>query len=92
VQFERGVPSADLAALIAAAIGVPADQEAAGRGPPPQEAPTWPWTAESFQDRLREAHQQLADQEMASSAHLWIAALNALNSTRVVLAVRQNCG
>jgi hypothetical protein len=61
LQFDRGVPSADLAALIAAAISVPADQEAAGRGPPPEQAPAWPWTAESFQDRLREAHRQLAD-------------------------------
>jgi hypothetical protein len=61
LQFDHGVLSADLAALIAAAISVPDDQEAAGLGPPPDEAPKWPWSAESFQDRLQAARRLLAD-------------------------------
>src|SRR5438270_9333145 len=61
LQFEQGVASGDLAALIAATIGIPADQVAAGLGPPPDEAPSWPWTAQSFQNRPRLAHQVLAE-------------------------------
>jgi hypothetical protein len=60
LQFDHGVRSADLAALIAAAFSTPADQEAAGLGPPPEEAPHWPWSSESFQNRLQEAHRLLA--------------------------------
>jgi hypothetical protein len=42
LQLEHGVVPADLAALIAAAIPAPADQQAAGLGPPPAAAPIWP--------------------------------------------------
>jgi hypothetical protein len=61
LQFEHEVVSADLAALIAAAISIPADQAAAGLGPPPQQAPVWPWSGASFGSRLWQAHQVLAD-------------------------------
>src|SRR5581483_1934351 len=55
LQVRYGVPPADLATLIAAAIPDPADQAAAGDGPPPAEAPRWPWTVESLRQRLVEA-------------------------------------
>src|SRR5580693_8317663 len=55
----RGVP-ADLAVLIAAAIPDPADQEAAGLGPPPAEPPTWPWPEGLLRSRLAEARAALA--------------------------------
>jgi hypothetical protein len=55
----RAVP-ADMAVLIAAAIPDPADQEAAGLGPPPAEPPTWPWSQETLRTRLAEARTALA--------------------------------
>jgi hypothetical protein len=55
----RAVP-ADLAVLIAAAIPDPADQEAAGLGPPPAEPPTWPWPEGLLRSRLTEARAALA--------------------------------
>jgi hypothetical protein len=60
LQLEHRVIPADLAVLIAAALPDPADQEAAGNGPPPAEAPTWPWTAASLHRRLAEARALLA--------------------------------
>jgi hypothetical protein len=60
LQLQHRVPPADLAILIAAAIPDPADQEAAGRGPPPMDPPVWPWAAASFHDRLAEARAVLA--------------------------------
>jgi hypothetical protein len=60
LQFEHGVASGDLAALIAAAMSAPADQQAAALDPP-EPAPVWPWSAEAFQDRLQQAHQILAE-------------------------------
>jgi hypothetical protein len=61
LQIEHGVIPADLATLIAAAIPTPADQEAAGLGPPPAEPPTWPWAGESFPNRLAEARALLLE-------------------------------
>lgn len=55
----RAVP-ADLAVIIAAAIPDPADQEAAGLGPPPAEPPTWPWPEDLLRSRLAEARNALA--------------------------------
>jgi hypothetical protein len=67
LQVDRAVPPADLATLIAAALPSPREQEAAGVGPPPIEAPIWPWTAEAFKQRLAEADDILAKQrELAS--------------------------
>jgi hypothetical protein len=54
----RAVP-ADLAVLIAAAIPDPAEQEAAGLGPP-AESLAWPWTEEALRARLVEARSLLA--------------------------------
>jgi hypothetical protein len=59
LQVERRVAPADLAALIAAAIPDPADQEAAASAPPPGE-PTWPWGDDAFRHRLAEARAILA--------------------------------
>jgi hypothetical protein len=55
LQVRQGVPPADLATLIAAGMPDPAEQEAAGRGPAPTEAPHWPWSDEAFRTRLGEA-------------------------------------
>lgn len=56
----RAIP-ADLATLIAAAIPDPADQEAAGLGPPPDEPPTWPWSEDALRARLLNARTALAE-------------------------------
>src|SRR5947209_3817530 len=60
LQIQHGVAPADLAALIAAAIPDPLDQEAIGQGPPPAEPSAWPWSAESFRHRLDDARATLA--------------------------------
>jgi hypothetical protein len=59
LQLEHGVIPADLAELVAAAFPVLADQRAIGQGPPPTDAPVWPWSAESFGTRLAEARDLL---------------------------------
>ena len=59
LQFDHGVNSSELAALIAATIPLPAAQEVAGAGPPPAEPPIWPWSVESFAARLSEARSVL---------------------------------
>jgi hypothetical protein len=61
LQLEHGVVAADLAALIAAAIPVPADQQAAALRPPSDETPVWPWTAQAFRERLLQARDMLAE-------------------------------
>jgi hypothetical protein len=61
LQVGQGVSPADLAALIAAAFPNLGDQEAAGVGPPPAAAPTWPWSRDAFQARLSEARALLAE-------------------------------
>lgn len=60
LQLQHRVTPADLAALIAAGLPDPADQEAAGLGPPPAPPPTWPWSDEGFVSRLAEARATLA--------------------------------
>ena len=55
LQLQHRVPPANLAVLIAAGIPDPADQEAAGHGPPPAQPPTWPWSDAAFRSRLAEA-------------------------------------
>jgi hypothetical protein len=42
IQAEHGVPPAELATLIAAAMPDPLDQEAAAEGPLPSVPPKWP--------------------------------------------------
>src|SRR5262245_56310421 len=59
LQVQHGVSPADLATLIAAAIPDPADQEAAGKGPPSVASPPWPWSVAVFQQRLAEARSTL---------------------------------
>ena len=60
LQVDHGVPPADLALLIAAAIPNPADQ-AAAICPAAIEPPSWPWSEETWQARLAEAEAVLAD-------------------------------
>jgi hypothetical protein len=60
LQLRHRVTPANLATLIAAAIPDPAEQEAAGLGPPPDEPPRWPWSEESLRARLDEARSVLA--------------------------------
>lgn len=61
LQLEHRVAPADLATLIAVAIPNLEEQRAAGLGPPPAEAPTWPWTEEELRARLAEAWAVLAE-------------------------------
>jgi hypothetical protein len=75
VQFEEGqgpakrqqvaqeVRPAELSLLIAAALPDPADQEAAVARASPSACPTWPWSVQSFQDRLGEAQAILASRQ-----------------------------
>jgi hypothetical protein len=60
LQLQHRAVPADLAVLIAAAIPDPAEQEAAGLGPPPAESLAWPWTEEALRARLVEARSLLA--------------------------------
>ena len=60
LQLRHNVVSADLAALIAAAIPDPAEQEHAGQAAPGGEAPRWPWTSASLSARIEEARRLLA--------------------------------
>jgi hypothetical protein len=55
LQREHHAVPADLGSIIAAAIPEPADQAAAGEGPPPAESPVWPWSDEEWPARLAEA-------------------------------------
>src|SRR5438093_13703845 len=60
LQVEHGLLPADLALLIAAALPDPEDQAASARSAP-AEPPSWPWSEETWQARLAEAHAVLAD-------------------------------
>jgi hypothetical protein len=55
LQVEHRALPAHLALLIAAAWPDTADQISAGHGPPPTEAPTWPWCAPTLADRVAQA-------------------------------------
>ena len=61
LQLQYGATPADLAVLIAAALPDPAEQEAAGLGPPPAEPPRWPWSEDAYRTRLAEARTILAE-------------------------------
>lgn len=60
LQVEHRAVPADLAVLIAAAVPDPAEQEAAGLGPPPAEPPIWPWSEERLHSRLSDARAVLS--------------------------------
>ena len=60
LQVQHQAVPADLAVLIAATMPDPADQEAAGLGPPPADPPTWPWPEDSLRVRLADARATLA--------------------------------
>jgi len=60
LQIQHQAVPADLAVLIAATIPDPADQEAAGLGPPPAEPPAWPWPGDALRLRLADARAALA--------------------------------
>ena len=55
LQVEHGVVPADLAVIIAASFPDLSEQHVAGEGPPPGNAPAWPWTNDAFRDRFGEA-------------------------------------
>jgi hypothetical protein len=59
----RALP-ADLAALIAAAIPDPGDQEAASLISQPVGSLAWPWSDEGFRARVAEARAVLADRAL----------------------------
>lgn len=59
LQLQHRAVPADLAVLIAAAMPDPADQEAAGLGPPPAEPPAWPWPNDALRGRLADARAAL---------------------------------
>src|SRR5262245_18477771 len=67
LQLQHRVIPADLAILIAVAIPAPADQEAAGSGPPPAEPPVWPWSEDALCTRLAEAQATLAERHRSNS-------------------------
>jgi hypothetical protein len=67
LQLRHGVVPADLAAIIAAAMPDPAEQEAAGSGPPSQEPPVWPWSGGEFRDRVTQARSILAERHPTAS-------------------------
>ena len=59
-QVTQKVRPAELSLLIAAALPDPAEQEAAISEATRSACPTWPWSVQSFQDRLGEAQAILA--------------------------------
>jgi hypothetical protein len=60
LQVQHQAVPADLAILIAATMPDPADQDAAGLGPPPVEPPAWPWPGDALRVRLSDARSALA--------------------------------
>src|SRR5436305_3974826 len=63
LQVAQGVRPAELSLLIAAALPDPAEQQAAVSGGTRSACPTWPWSAQSFKDRLGEAQAILASRQ-----------------------------
>jgi hypothetical protein len=62
-QVAQGVRPAELSLLIAATLPDPAKQQAAVSGATRSLCPTWPWSVQSFQDRLGEAQAILASRQ-----------------------------
>ena len=67
LQLQNGATPADLAVLIAAGMPDPAEQEAAGLGPPPAEPPRWPWSEDVYRTRLGEARTVLAERRRGAA-------------------------
>jgi hypothetical protein len=63
LQVARGVRPAELSLLIAAALPDPAEQQAAVSGTTRSACPNWPWSVQSFQNRLEEAQTILASRQ-----------------------------
>ena len=59
LQLEHKVVPGDLALIIAASMRDLGQQEAAAEGPPPEEPPIWPWTADTCARRVEEARELL---------------------------------
>jgi hypothetical protein len=68
LQLQHHVVPADLAILIAAAFPDPQEQESAGVGPPPTEAPIWPWSEEGLGERIAEAKAVLLQRRKTAPA------------------------
>jgi hypothetical protein len=68
LQVQHGVSPADLATLIAAAIPDPAEQEAVVADLPPAGSPQWPWSVETFHERLAEARSILQGRASGKSS------------------------
>ena len=62
-QVARGVRPAELSLLIAAALPDPTEQQAAVSGATRSACPIWPWSVQSFRDRLGEAQAILASRQ-----------------------------
>jgi hypothetical protein len=62
-QVAQAVRPAELSLLIAASLPDPAEQQAAISGETRSACPAWPWSAQSFQDRLKEAQAILASRQ-----------------------------
>jgi hypothetical protein len=62
-QVAQEVRPAELSLLIAAALPNPAEQQAAVSEASRSPCPTWPWSVQSFQDRLGEAQAILASRQ-----------------------------
>src|SRR5437764_1175832 len=60
LQVAQGVRPAELSLLIAASLPDPAEQQASVAGATRSICAAWPWSAQSFQDRLGEARAVLA--------------------------------
>jgi hypothetical protein len=67
LQVAHRVTPADMAALIAAALPDPMEQQAAAEEPPPQVAPAWPWSEQGIRARVIEAKVMLAERQRAHS-------------------------
>ncbi len=69
LQVQHGADAADLAILIAASMPDPADQDAAGLGPPPTVPPVWPWPGGTLRARLADARAYITEPQDYPIAH-----------------------
>ncbi len=63
LQVAHGVRPGELSQLIAAALPDPAEQQAAVSEASRSTCPNWPWSVQTFQDRLGEAQAILASRQ-----------------------------
>ena len=83
LQIQHQAVPADLAVLIAATMPDPADQEAAGLGPPPAEPPAWPWPGDALRKRLADARAALALDQAGPEPGFAVMPDPALQRTRI---------